>query len=134
MLYNHFLNSSVNFVSRLPKTWFVDIDGVIVKHNAHLESGESQPFLDGAQDFFVNINSSDTLVITTARSMEDSRMVVDMVQALVDCRVEVIPNLGNGERILINDIKPSGLKTAIAVNTKRDAGFSYIQFYETLSK
>ena len=28
-----------------------------------------------------------------------------------------------GERILINDIKPSGLKTAYAINKERDADF-----------
>lgn len=32
----------------------------------------------------------------------------------------VIYNAPYGERILINDKKPSGLRTAIAVNTQRD--------------
>ena len=32
----------------------------------------------------------------------------------------IIYELPYGERILINDQKPSGLKTSIAVNTERD--------------
>ncbi|QNI83935.1 mobA-like NTP transferase domain protein [Synechococcus sp. PROS-7-1] len=134
ILYNDFLNTSVNLVSRLPKTWFIDIDGVIVKHNSHLELGDSQQFLSGVKDFLKNINSCDTLVITTARSAEDSVLIMDKIKAIVDCRVELLSNLGHGERILINDRKPSGLKTAVAVNAKRNSGLSYIQFYESSSK
>ena len=33
---------------------------------------------------------------------------------------QIIFNAGQGERILINDNKPDGLKTAIAINTTRD--------------
>jgi hypothetical protein len=32
-----------------------------------------------------------------------------------------------GERILINDIKPSGLDTAIGINVERNAGVSNIK-------
>ena len=37
---------------------------------------------------------------------------------------QIIYDLPFGERILINDAKPSGLKTAYSVNTVRDAGIS----------
>ena len=38
----------------------------------------------------------------------------------------IIFDLPYGERILVNDIKPGGLQTSIAVNTQRDewAGFT----------
>jgi hypothetical protein len=32
----------------------------------------------------------------------------------------IIFNAGEGERIMINDMKPDGLVTAYAINTKRD--------------
>ncbi len=36
-------------------------------------------------------------------------------------------NLPTGERVLINDAKPSGLATALAVNVPRDAGLSAME-------
>ena len=34
----------------------------------------------------------------------------------------MLTGMPTGERILINDIKPSGLRTALAINVKRDEG------------
>ena len=41
---------------------------------------------------------------------------------------DIIYNAPYGERILVNDKKPSGLRTAIAVNTDRDV-FMQDDFY-----
>ena len=43
-------------LSSLPKTWLIDIDGTIVKHNGHL-NGEDE-LLSGVLEFFVKIPSS----------------------------------------------------------------------------
>ena len=39
--------------------------------------------------------------------------------------------LPNGERILINDIKPEGLLTALCLNVERNLGFKHIKFKTT---
>ena len=36
-------------------------------------------------------------------------------------------NLPTGERILINDMKPSGLDTAIGINLERDIGLENLK-------
>jgi len=45
----------------LPKTWLIDIDGVIFPHNGYLESAEESP-LPGVLDFFRALPEHDVVL------------------------------------------------------------------------
>ena len=110
------------YLSNLPKTWLIDIDGTIVKHNGHkLDSRDT--LLDGVSEFFASLPKDDKVILLTARNADE---VVNLKAFLVQHKIrfdEIISDLPFGERILINDTKPSGLKTAFAINKVRDENF-----------
>lgn len=106
-------------LSDLPKTWIFDVDGTIVRHNGHLS--EKDELLDGVKDFFCKIPHTDKIILLTARKQE---FIAQLESFLKENSIRydfLIANLPTGERILINDMKDSGLKTAFAINTKRDS-------------
>ena len=109
-------------LSRLGHTWLIDVDGVIVPHNGHLR-GE-QGLLPGVRELWATIPAGDRIVLLSAR--EDAyRAATLALMAAEGLRVDhALFGLPTGERILINDIKPSGLVTALAVNVVRDAGLT----------
>ena len=107
-------------LSSLPKTWLIDVDGTIFAHNSHL-TGEDV-LLPGVEIFFSMIPVEDTILLLTARKRKYREATL---AALVRYGIrynEVIFDLPVGERILINDRKPSGLQTAYAINVMRDNG------------
>ena len=118
-------------LSKLPKTWLIDVDGTLVKHNGHLDGGDQ--LLPGVRDFFAKISATDKIILLTAREKKyefELRKFLKQEQIRYD---EIICDLPIGERILINDKKPSGLKTAHSVNLERDHGVSLtISIDETL--
>ena len=107
--------------SRLNKTWIFDLDGTLVIHNGH-KCGEDT-LLPGIKDFFhKNITDTDYVLIITARHSEFKGIAE---KCFLENQIEydkIIYDMPNGERILVNDIKPSGLKTAYSYNMDRDAG------------
>ncbi len=106
-------------LSPLPKTWIFDVDGTIVKHNGHL-SREGDQLLPGVKDFFESIPITDTIVLMTARKKEHQD---SLKQFLTGNNIRfdyLLTNMPQGERVLVNDRKPSGLTTAFAVNKERD--------------
>jgi ribonucleotide monophosphatase NagD (HAD superfamily) len=106
-------------LSPLGHTWILDLDGTIVKHNGYLLDGHDT-LLDGAVKFLNSIPEADMIVFITSRP-EDCRKMTERFLRDNDIRFDhIIYNAPNGERILINDMKPSGLKTAISINAKRD--------------
>lgn len=54
-------------VSPLAKTWILDLDGTIVKHNGYKIDGEDT-FLDGAREFLDKIPKEDMVVFITSRT------------------------------------------------------------------
>ena len=106
-------------LSPLPKTWVFDVDGPIVKHNGHLTQ-EGDQLLPGVKELFESIPASDVIVLLTARKAEHQNSLKDFLTRN-DIRFDyLLSNMPQGERILINDRKPSGLQTAYAVNKDRD--------------
>lgn len=111
--------SNVHKVSTLSKTWIFDLDGTIVKHNGYKLDGEDT-LLDGAKEFLDSIPPTDKIVILTSRTEEYRESTL---RFLNDHRIRfdnILFSMPMGERILVNDKKPKGLETAIAVNTERD--------------
>lgn len=106
-------------VSALAKTWLLDIDGTIVKHNGYKIDGRDS-FLPGAKEFLQSIPDEDMIIFITARTDEFKQMTIDFLQSNGIRYDQIIFNAPYGERILVNDRKPSGLNVSIAVNTERD--------------
>lgn len=111
--------SEKHIVSSLGKTWILDLDGTIVKHNGYKIDGEDS-FLEGAEEFLKSIPDTDKIVFLTSRTENEEELTVRFLKNNNIRYDDIIYNAPYGERILVNDAKPSGLKTAIAVNTKRD--------------
>jgi len=106
-------------LSNLPKTWLIDIDGTIVKHNGY-KNGRDE-LLEGVKDFFARMNECDFVILLTARSEDTRKMTEDFLSSHKIRYDQIIFGLPTGERILINDNKPSGLAMGYAFNKKRDA-------------
>ena len=114
------IEPNLHNVSPLGKCWVFDLDGTIVKHNGYLTDGHDT-LLAGAKDFFKKIPGEDTVIILTARTEEYCEMTESFLLQEGIRFDYIIYNMPVGERIIVNDKKPSGLKTAIAVNTIRDS-------------
>jgi hypothetical protein len=106
-------------LSALGHTWILDFDGTIVKHNGYKIDG-CDTLLNGAKEFLKNIPYKDMIIFVTSRE-EKYREITENFLAEHNIRYNhIIFNAPFGERILVNDCKPSGLKTAVAINTNRD--------------
>lgn len=107
-------------LSALPKTWLIDLDGTILVHNGHLRGIET--LLPGVRELWAKFAPEDEIILLTAR---DAQFEAATRRFLDECGLRydrILFGLPAGERILINDRKPSGLHTAIAVNVTRDEG------------
>ena len=109
--------------SKLGKTWLIDIDGTIFEHNSHLKSGNK--ILQKSKNFLLNIPKNDKIIILTGRPKKYKKSTINFLKKHNIKYDEIIFDLNIGERILINDKKPDGLKTAYAFNVKRDSGIIF---------
>ena len=106
-------------LSTLGHTWIFDLDGTIVKHNGYLIDGQDT-LLPGALEFLHNIPEKDMVIIITSRE-EKYRELTEIFLKNNNIRYDhIIFNAPYGERILVNDDKPSGLKMSYVVSSKRD--------------
>lgn len=109
-------------LSRLAHTWLIDIDGTLFKHNSH-KSGADE-LLPGVKEFWNSIPKDDIIVLLTARG-EFDQVNTEEALSIHGLRFDhILFSLPTGERILINDTKPSGLTTSVALNISRDEGLS----------
>lgn len=106
-------------LSTLPKTWILDLDGTLLKHNGYKLEG-IDTVLSGVKEFFKEIPADDKIVIMTSRTDEFRQMTIDFLDSQGIRYDHIIFNMPMGERIVVNDRKPSGIDMAIAVNLNRD--------------
>lgn len=106
-------------LSSLGHTWILDLDGSIVKHNGYKINGEDT-LLNGAEEFLKSIPENDMIIFLTSRKLEYKKITEDFLNRNHIKYDYIIYEVPYGERILINDDKPSGLKMAHVVNSKRD--------------
>lgn len=107
-------------LSTLGHTWILDLDGTIVKHNGY-KIGGIDSFLPGAVEFLSTIPEKDMIIFLTSRTEEYSALTEDFLKSNNIRYDQIIYGAPYGERILINDDKPSGLKMGIAINKTRDS-------------
>ena len=113
-------------MSPLPKTWIFDLDGTLVVQNGYKLGGDK--ILPGVKDFFDKIPPTDFILIVTAREEEVREQTIDFLNKVGIRFDRVIFGVPTGERILVNDDKPTGLVTSYAVRTKRDEGLVNLDF------
>ena len=113
-------------VSQLIHTWFIDIDGTIFKHNSYLSGNDI--LLPGVKSFWKKIPKKDKIVLLTARKKKYQKTTIKSLKINKLRFDQILFDMPNGERFLINDTKPLGLKTAHSLNLKRDKGLSGINF------
>lgn len=119
------MSGDVIKVSSLGKTWILDLDGTVVKHNGHKLDGRDT-MLDGAAEFLEGIPDGDMVIFITSRT-ESERELTERFLHDNNIRYDhIIYNAPYGERILINDKKPSGLITAYALSPDRDRLFDAV--------
>ena len=124
----------------LNKTWFIDIDGTIVKHlyNKDIDTaidslGKKSHTLETPIEksviFLKDLPKEDTVVLTTARDGKHKDHTERMLKHYGVRYDRIMFDLRAGPRYLINDIKPVGtagnlepIKTAYSLNVKRDEG------------
>lgn len=115
-------------LSKLGHTWIIDLDGTILKHNGYKIDGEDS-FLPGAKVFLKSIPDKDMIIFLTSRTeIYRDQTVAFLIRQGIRFD-QILFKAPFGERILINDKKPSGLPTALAINTERDTAFS-LKFME----
>lgn len=126
----------------LNKTWFIDIDGTIVKHlynddldNAIKSLGDRSHTLEkpikSSVKHLNNIPKDDTIILTTARDSRHKEHTLRMLKKFKIRYDDIMFDLRSGPRCVINDIKPAGtvgnsspVKTAFAFNVVRDKGIT----------
>lgn len=110
-------------LSSLPHTWILDLDGTLVEHNGYKIYGKDR-LLPGVRDFFAQIPDEDYVLILTARK-QDYKLLTEKFLDENGLRYDLILyNMPVGERILINDDKPSGLKMGAYINKSRNSDMS----------
>ena len=114
----------IKLSTNMAHTWFIDLDGTILKHNGHILE-KKDTLLKGVKKFFKQIPKNDKIVITTSRKKNYLKKTKIFLKKNKIRYNHIIHNLPYGERILINDIKPKNkLKTSISINLTRDKGLS----------
>jgi hypothetical protein len=114
------------------KTYFIDVDGTIVKHISNDEIDRmiaqnqfdfEEILLPGIHELWKQFDRDDKIIITTARR-EAHRTLTEKIFKTNNLRFDVmLMDLPSGPRILINDTPNMLYKKAIAINVKRDTGF-----------
>lgn len=108
--------------SSLNKTWILDIDGTLVKHNGYKIDGYDT-LLGGVKEFFAQLSPDDKVVLLTARKEEFLPALKEFLKENNIRYDYLLTDMPMGERILVNDRKPSGLDMAFAINKDRDKIF-----------
>ncbi len=106
-------------LSTLPKTWMFDLDGTLVKHNGYKIDGVDT-LLPGAKEYIDLIPAEDYIIILTSRLNEYKETTLKFLEENSIRYDKILFEMPMGERIIVNDRKPSGLDMSIAINSDRD--------------
>lgn len=113
------MNKNIIEVSSLPKTWILDLDGTIFQHNGYKIDGQDS-LLEDINTLLNQIKDDDMVIFITSRNFSLQDITEKMLRDNGIRYDHIIYNAPYGERIIINDKKPSGLKTALSINTTRN--------------
>lgn len=106
-------------LSTLPKTWIFDLDGTLVKHNGYKLDGRDT-LLPGAKEYLAGIPEEDKIILFTSRTEEYRELTLQFLRENAIRYDKILFDMPMGERIIINDRKPSGINMAVALNVDRN--------------
>lgn len=106
-------------LSTLAKTWIFDLDGTIVKHNGYKTDGRDS-LLPGAREYLEKIPPGDKIIFLTSREEKYREATVRFLVGNGIRYDGILFGMPLGERIVVNDRKPSGIEMAVALNMDRD--------------
>lgn len=106
-------------LSTLAKTWIFDLDGTIVKHNGYKTDGRDS-LLPGAREYLERIPPEDKIIFFTSREEKYKEATIRFLSENGIRYDRILFDLPVGERIVVNDRKPSGIEMAVAMNMDRD--------------
>ena len=106
-------------MSTLGKTWILDLDGTIVKHNGYKIDGKDT-LLSGAKEYLDELPKEDRIIFLTSRKAKYREKTLEFLKENEIRYDEIIFDIPYGERIVVNDRKQSGLDMAISFNLERD--------------
>ena len=109
-------------VSSLPHAWLIDLDGTVLLHNGHKNGGDA--LLPGVAEFWQAVPRADTIILMSTRTESEKAATLEFILSHGLRFDQAVFGLPVGERLLLNDAKPGGLQTAIAVVVERDAGLT----------
>lgn len=113
-------------LSPLAHTWILDLDGTLVEHNGY-KTGDDR-WLPGALKFLRSLPEEDVVIILTAREETAREKTLAFLHAHRVRFNHLLCGMPMGERILINDSKPSGLPCAHALRPERNHGLDDVSF------
>lgn len=111
----------------IPKTIFCDIDGVLVYHNGSFHPSTTSTMkatslsVDKIREWIIK---GYIIILTTGRKECLRAQTVKQLQEVGIAYDQLIMGVGRGVRVLINDKKPDGEITAVAVCLDRDVGIN----------
>jgi len=119
-------------MSDRPKTIFCDIDGTIWKHqgDVSLQNSQNNILLPNIKKAICEWESKCYKIILTTGRKESLRSITESeLTRLGIVYDQLIMGIGGGDRILINDRKPNGVKnTCYALNVVRNNGIPLYDF------
>ncbi len=111
-------------LSPLPHTWILDLDGTLVVHNGYKIYGHDV-FLKGAEEFLASLPQNDMIILLTSRTEEYRKQTEQFLKEKGIRYSYLLCGMPYGERIVINDDKPSGLAMAYALRKDRDSDINF---------
>lgn len=108
-------------------TFFVDIDGTLVKYRkfSELETSVLTPIQDVIDYLNNQYDSGSVIIITTARPDSYELYTKQELEKIGIKYHQLVMNCGRGTRVILNDLDPEKeeIKRAVGINLKRDMGF-----------
>ena len=110
-------------------TFFVDIDGTLVKYRKFSELATST--LTPIQDVIEYVNnhydSGSVIIITTARPESYRDYTIEELKRIGVRYHQLVMDCGRGTRVVLNDMDPENpIQRAVGINFVRDGGFEPI--------
>jgi hypothetical protein len=110
-------------------TFFVDIDGTLVKYRKFSELATSTltPIEDVVEYVNSNYDLGSVIIITTARPESYRDYTIEELKKIGVRYHQLVMDCGRGTRVVLNDMDPENpIQRAVGINFVRDGGFEPI--------